>query len=87
MVEGFVLPMAFSAVSAPLLSAFPVRVPSPQPEATTHHMQMTHSAHTVAVPPYLMVAIPVAGFTAGVFMLLANLAERKAEAGHRWERN
>ena len=39
-----------------------------------------------AILPYLMVAIVVAGFTAGVFMLLANIAERKVEAGHRYVR-
>jgi nitrite reductase (cytochrome c-552) len=39
-----------------------------------------------AILPYLMVAIVVAGCTAGVFMLLANIAERKVEAGHRYVR-
>ena len=38
------------------------------------------------VLPYLLVGLVVAGATAGIFMLMANIAERKVEAQHRYVR-
>ena len=49
-------------------------------------MKHNHNARSGAVIPYLLVAIVVAGFTAGVFLLMSNIAERKVEAEHRYVR-
>ncbi len=38
------------------------------------------------VLPYLLVGLVVAGATAGIFMLMSNIAERKVEAQHRYVR-